>query len=532
MASDSLKRDSGSDIPPPYEDDVAADTVPRGWSAWFGGPNTAIGPRIAPRVAPLPDQSAEDSDSGLSSNAILEKQLAQEAGSAIQYRTCSWQKTAALLFSEYICLAIMSFPWSYSILGLVPGLILTVVQALIVLYTSLILWQFCLRHPEVRDVCDIGQMLFWNKKWAWWATAVMFILNNTFIQALHVLTGAKYVNTLIGGETTAVSCQTVTIGLIVAIISWIASLPRTFHVLSHLGTGSAIFTFISVILAVIFAAIESHPAGYSPVPTTDPLTGKALPYGAPIVTVLPLATTTFVNGLNAFLNISYTFIGQITLPSFIAEMKEPRDFPKALWACTILEIIVFSIVGGAVYAYTGNQYMTSPAFGSLQPIYKKVAFSFMIPTIIFLGVLYASVSARFVFLRIFHNSRHKNENTVAGWASWAAILLVTWIFAFIIANSIPFFSSLLSLLSSLFDSFFGFIFWGVAYFRMRKADGSVSMLRDRTFRGWFEGILNIIIILTGIFFLTAGTYATIQGIIDEYEAGIVGRPFSCASNGI
>lgn len=29
----------------------------------------------------------------------------------------------------------MSFPWSYSILGLVPGLILTAVIALIVLYT-------------------------------------------------------------------------------------------------------------------------------------------------------------------------------------------------------------------------------------------------------------------------------------------------------------------------------------------------------------------------------------------------------------
>jgi hypothetical protein len=50
----------------------------------------------------------------------------------------------------------------------------------------------------------------------------------------------------------------------------------------------------------------------------------------------------------------------------------------------------------------------------------------------------------------------------------------------------------LSLMSSLFDSFFGFIFWGVAYFRMRKADGSISLLKDRTFRGWFEGILNIV----------------------------------------
>lgn len=48
----------------------------------------------------------------------------------------------------------------------------------------MVLWQFCLRHPEVRDVCDIGQMLFWGKKWAWYATAVMFILNNTVSRSL------------------------------------------------------------------------------------------------------------------------------------------------------------------------------------------------------------------------------------------------------------------------------------------------------------------------------------------------------------
>jgi hypothetical protein len=34
----------------------------------------------------------------------------------------------------------MSFPYSYSVLGLVPGLILTVVVAALVLYTSLIVW--------------------------------------------------------------------------------------------------------------------------------------------------------------------------------------------------------------------------------------------------------------------------------------------------------------------------------------------------------------------------------------------------------
>lgn len=42
--------------------------------------------------------------------------------------------------------------------------------------------EFCLRHPEVRDVYDIGQMLFFNWRWVWYVAAAMFLLNKTFIQ--------------------------------------------------------------------------------------------------------------------------------------------------------------------------------------------------------------------------------------------------------------------------------------------------------------------------------------------------------------
>lgn len=71
---------------------------------------------------------------------------------------------------------------SFSILGMVPGVIVTLAVAVSVQYTSLILWRFCLKHPEIRDVCDIGQMLFGGSKVAYNITAVFFILNNTFIQ--------------------------------------------------------------------------------------------------------------------------------------------------------------------------------------------------------------------------------------------------------------------------------------------------------------------------------------------------------------
>jgi hypothetical protein len=378
-----------------------------------------------------------------------------------------------------------------------------------------IIREFCLRHPEVKDACDIGQMLFWNKKWAWYFTAVMFVLNNTFIQGFHCLVGAKYLNTISNH-----GLCTIGFSAIMAVVSWICSLPRTFSALARLATVSAFFTFVSVLLATIFAGIEPHPNGY-------PEKGEVQ------VLAIPLAGTTFVAGMNAFMNISYTFIGQITLPSFIAEMKNPRDFPKALWAVTIAEIILFSLVGSIVYAYTGTNYNTAPAFGSLgNEMYKKVSFSFMIPTLIFLGVLYASVTARFVFFNVFKGSRHMTDHTVVGWAAWAGILAVTWVFAFIIAEVIPFFSDLLSIMSSLFDSFFGFIFWGVAYIRMREADFGPKFYSSRGIRGWVGFIFNVVLIMIGLLFLTGGTYASVQSIVDGYKTTGFGGPFSCQDNGV
>ncbi|KAI9804276.1 MAG: hypothetical protein M1833_007083 [Piccolia ochrophora] len=470
-----------------------------------------------------------DTDTASQSSTSIGKQIELEADNAIKYRTCSWPKTAALLFSEYICLAIMSFPYSYAILGLFPGIVLTFAVAAVVLYTSLVIWEFCLRHPEVKDVCDIGQMLFWGKKWAWYFTGVMFLLNNTFIQALHVLTGAQYLNTMTNHKVCTVGFSVIT-----ALICFVVSLPRTFSTLAKIASASAFFTFVSVIMAAVFAGIEPHPVGFTTGPSPKPNIYTSVPMtGEPKVSAWPPPGTTFVSGMSAFLNISYTFIGQITIPSFIAEMKNPKDFPKALWAVTIAEVITFCLVGGVIYAYTGQQYITTPAFGSLgNEVYKKVAFSFMVPTIIFLGVLYASVSARFIFFHIFEGTIHKSQHTLIGWASWTSILAATWLGAFLISEVIPFFQDLLSLMSSLFDCFFGFIFWGVAYIRMRRADGGPDFIKKFDVGGWCGFLLNIFIIAIGFYFLTAGTYTSVMSIMHSYESGQVKGVFTCASNAL
>lgn len=86
-------------------------------------------------------------------------------------------------------------------------------------------------------------------------------------------------------------------------------------------------------------------------------------------------------------------------------------------------------------------------------------------------------------------------------------------------------------MSSLFDCWFGFIFWGVAWFRMRNADKTIGRQRNRI-HDVLSMALNVFIIAVGILFLTVGTYASVQGIIDSFEAGEVAGVFSCASNAI
>lgn len=87
-------------------------------------------------------------------------------------------------------------------------------------------------------------------------------------------------------------------------------------------------------------------------------------------------------------------------------------------------------------------------------------------------------------------------------------------------------------MSSLFDSFFGFIFWGLAYFRMRSADKAAHRPMPNRVADVLSMGVNLFIIFVGGFFLTVGTYASVEGIIQEFDAGTTRGVFSCASNGL
>lgn len=66
---------------------------------------------------------------------------------------------------------------------------------------------------------------------------------------------------------------------------------------------------------------------------------------------------------------------------------------------------------------------------------------------------------------------------------------------------------------------------------MRAADYGPRWWAVRGARGLIGAAVNGILILIGLFFLSAGTYVSVQSIIDGYASGNFAGAFTCKSNG-
>jgi hypothetical protein len=444
-----------------------------------------------------------------SSVDVINALVVEDHTHEIKLRTMSWQKAAWLLCGDQVCLAIMAQTWSLSVLGWVPGIITMVAAGILFWITSITMHKFIMKYPQIRDICDFGYYAFGKSRIAYEWTGFMLLANNIMLIGFHVLTGAKILNTLSDHS----QC-TVVFSIIVMLMGIVMSAPRTLRHVSFMSMFSAACMALAILLFLIFAGIEDAPlyGYYGNYPTDGPVRTYAF----------PLPGTTWVGCMNAVLNITFLWVPQILFPTFIAEMERPQDFPKALAVLAGISAFLFICPPAIGFHYLG-QYSTAPAFGSLGPqAYKKGSFAFVIVPTLVIGVIYANVSAKFIYFRIMGRSRHAHSNTVIGWGVWGLVMAAIWFIAFIFAEVIPSMGDFLSLLGAAFDSFFGFIYFAVAYWHL---------YRGKLFAGVGRSIMTVIhvfVMIVGLFLLGPGLYAAVEAIIADYS-GSTTPAFSCSN---
>ncbi|KDQ49937.1 hypothetical protein JAAARDRAFT_142662 [Jaapia argillacea MUCL 33604] len=350
--------------------------------------------------------------------------------SAVKYRTMHWWKAAALMLAETVSLGILSIPSVFAKVGMVAGCFLVIGLGAIATATGYMIGQFKIRYPQVHNMADAGQIIFGpvGREVLGFAQVVFLV----FICGSHVLTGLIAFDTITSGA----SCSIVW-ALIVAIIGFVLTLPRTLGGISYMS----VISFISIISAVFITMIGVGVEGHK-----SPISASA--------------NLSFATGFLAVTDIIFAYAGHVAFLVFISEMKQPKDFPKALYFLQIADTTLYLIVGVVVYAFAGAG-TVSPALGNTGPTLRKIAYGIALPTIIVAGVINGHVCAKLVRHTIFitfgkdgSKSMHMSSHTLRGWVTWVAICLTIWALAFIIAEVIPFFNDLLGVISSLFASWF------------------------------------------------------------------------------
>lgn len=441
----------------------------------------------------------------------LEKAATIEEGSA-KYKQLGWKRLTICLIVEAIALGSLSVPSAFAAVGMVAGVLLTVGLGLVAIYTSYVVGQVKMKHPSVEHYSDAVRLI-WGR-FGYELTGAMFVIFLVLLVGSHALTGTIAFINIVDKEG---MCALIW-GVISAIILLLLSLPPSFAEFAILGYIDFASIMIAIFITIIATGVRAHDA----------------PGGLEAVnwSVYPPPDMTFHKAFLATTNIIFAYSFAICQFSFMSEMHTPKDYVKSIWALGLIEIFIYTLTGGLIYAFVGEG-VKSPALLSAGPTVSRIAFGVALPVIFISGSINGTVVGRYITDRVFTNSPIRYINTARGWIWWVSLLTIVTVLAWIIAEAIPFFNALLGLLSALFISGFTFYFPALFWFQLIK--------EGKWYEGWRNiclSIANAIVFCMGLIILGCGAYASVQDIINQYNGEMVNgvkvvsvrSPFTCDSS--
>ncbi|POS72176.1 amino acid transporter [Diaporthe helianthi] len=426
----------------------------------------------------------------------IEKRKAAEGHA--KFKRLGWKRLTIVLIVEAIALGSLSIPNAFAKLGMVAGVILCVGLGFVAIYTSYVVGQVKLAYPHVTHYADAGQLLM--GKFGYELVGGMFVLQLVFLVGSHSLTGA-----IAFGNISENGACSLVFGIVSAIILFLLALPPSFAEVAILGY----VDFVSIILAIGITIIGTGvQQSQGLIPASD-------------WSAWPQEGLTFVEAFIALGNIIFAYSFAVCQFSFMDEMHTPKDFVKSVWWLGMIEMVIYTVTGALIYVFVG-QSVKSPALLSAGDLLSKVAFGVALPVIFISGSINGTTAGRYIHARMYKDSVIRFINTKMGWITWSVLIAGLTLIAWIIAEAIPFFSDLLSISSCLFISGFTFYFPAWMWFKLIKKGKWYSK------ENLLLAISNGIIFIIGMIILVAGTYASIQDIINQYHEGTVRGAFTCS----
>ena len=416
-----------------------------------------------------------------------------------------WYGTFIVIISKVMGTGILSLPFAAVTLGWATTMIALPLFAVACAFTGYQLQTVKLAHPELTSFADAGHKLVGPRFGVFSRTLMICTWIGESIAMLITVSngiGSIYNEGIL-------SCN-ITRTAIAALILVIPSQTRDFHsVAKYLSFPSTLF-IILVVITIAAALIENLKDG-------DATFGEA--------TRISLApATNILSFFGALSSVTFAFQGQSIFMELITETKNPKEFTKSSSFAFAIMCFFYMFAVIVAYGVDGDQVV-----GYLPDVLTAGAVKTFVNILVVLHVTVGYVLS----MQAVHSYAHskvfpktfKSESTPAR-IHWLLITVSFIFFAFVIANLVPFFSDVNSLIGALLGAPIVFGFPSLYYLLAKKTKGTSWKETLMTKLGPIKsGISCFFLFILFPVFCTFGTIGAVMKLINDVEHS--GRPFDC-----
>ncbi|KAJ5460134.1 uncharacterized protein N7458_001686 [Penicillium daleae] len=447
--------------------------------------------------------ASTDAEHASLSDSAEELEVFKKTADGVSFRDVGWFKACILFVKVLFATGVLSIPSALLSLGAVGGAISIIAWGAFNTYAFVILGNFRLRRPHCHSVADMAEVVggVVGKE----ITGLLFIIGYVLVTGSGIVGVSTALNALSHHAACTVWWSFIAMVGVIAT----ASIRKLTHV-GWLSYAGFISIYVAVLIVVIGVTTRDRPAA-------APQTG---PYDLGYVAI---NNPGFAAGMVASSTIFVSSAGTSAFLPVISEMRNPKDYKKALYPCMGLvtaSYLAFSLV---VYRWCG-QWVASPSLGSAGQTIKMVSYGVALLGLIVSATLYLHIGAKYLFVRILGKTRHLQANSVIHWGTWLACTVVLGAISFILAEAIPIFNYLIALVGSFCFAPLAISLPGLLWLYDHGHYLKGSLMQKVKF------FLHIGIVLLGIFILVGATYGVIIQIKAAYADGTIGSTFTCADN--
>ncbi|GJQ13805.1 hypothetical protein GpartN1_g5596.t1 [Galdieria partita] len=407
-------------------------------------------------------------------------------------RKLGWFMLFFLMCGYMVGVGVLSIPSAFETLGWIGGVFVLTSAYLITTATGYFLYYMAKRYPTVRSYAAMSRRL-WGKPAMYFTATIAYSYFFGLVTSDLLTATLTWKNML-----NKYHICTVVFFVISYAMIWITGQARSLFEVSYIVLIAIIFILVPIVIVC----------------AKSPSIGDGL--GKTYAT----SDTSFYQGLTASMDIIFAFTGHMIYFEFMAELKNVDDFRISLWLSQTFSYACYLTLAAVAYYYLGH---TGKMESPVTLVIKHGAIHYVNDVFLVIHVTITCTIAGNVLSRVVQwtfqpllvgGLRKFKDTGLANRLWWFLWTGVTYGASFVVAGLIPFFSSFIGIMTSLFSSFLTFIVPSAYYFWEFWHETR-----------WYQKLLPLLCFIVGFLILTLGSYGTFRSLVVAIEHSE--KPFSC-----